>query len=327
MIVSELSRQRLLQPVEAPERDTAEGPHAGGGDGVFGIRGTGDRAVDGLQVAARCIGHDDKIAALRRLILTAGHQKTGPLSKRADAPSLVPQPWTTGVADIDAALPAYGLNRHGVHEVMGGGHSDTAAASAYMLALLNRLPAFPDAGARRFVLFCQTALERQEFGTLYGNGLRAFGLNPADIILVRAKNDEVLWALEEGARAGCLRAVIGELDTASFTQTRRLTLAAAAGETPILLLRPQRGSTTSAAETRWQVSAQPGNGDPLLPKAPHTPRWRIELSRCRGGRTGAWTVEWNYEAYRFGLFEQLPNRLSEMAHAPGGYQRLRQASG
>ena len=50
------------------------------------------------------------------------------------------------------------------------------------------------------------------------------------------------------------------------------------------------GQTGSAAATRWKIApapSQPGMEEFGL----GPPRWRVELERCRGGRTGAWLLE------------------------------------
>ncbi len=67
----------------------------------------------------------------------------------------------------------------------------------------------------------------------------------------------------------------------------------------------------TAAATRWQVSAQPS--PPVLPHAPDVPglgrvRWRLDLLRCRGGRTGSWDVEACDAQGRLGLVPALADR-------------------
>ena len=49
-----------------------------------------------------------------------------------------------------------------------------------------------------------------------------------------------------------------------------------------------------AAQRRWRIAAAPSR-----PETPWiglgAPRWRVALERCRGGRTGEWTVEMKEE--------------------------------
>jgi len=63
---------------------------------------------------------------------------------------------------------------------------------------------------------------------------------------------DVLWAMEEALRCRAVGLVIGELRARDIDQvaTRRLALAAAAGNTLGLLLRPAPDDTLSAAATR-----------------------------------------------------------------------------
>src|SRR5690242_644820 len=105
-----------------------------------------------------------------------------------------------GVAAIDDALPGGGLARGAVHEILGAGgdEEDGAAAAGFAAAILTRLGAGP-------VLWC---LKRPD---LYGPGLAEHGLDPARLVLVSAPRDEeILWAMEEGLRTQGVAAMIGE---------------------------------------------------------------------------------------------------------------------
>jgi len=220
--------------------------------------------------------------------------------------------WQTGVAAIDAALPSTGLEAQALHEISGLAHADRAAATGYTAALLRQLLHVTDRAEPGTVLWCQNAETRHEFGPVHGHGLRSFGLDQERFLFVAAGRDrDVLWALEEGARCPDLAAVIGEVSALSFTATRRLSLAAAAGGTPVLLLRSERDLPLSAARTRWRVAARPGQADAFGLRLPENPRWHLELMRCRGGRPGTWTVEWDYETYRFRMAARVTSRPSQ----------------
>ncbi|HEX6443420.1 MAG TPA: hypothetical protein VF007_14610 [Stellaceae bacterium] len=197
---------------------------------------------------------------------------------------------------------------------------------------------------------------------LYGPGLAEHGLDPARLVLVVAKrDDEILWAMEEGLRASGLAAVVGEVGRLPMVAGRRLQLAAERSGITALLLRRWRNAEEAAAErerpsaalTRWRVGALPSidaalqrnplrplftNPLPLpggeagvrganeaypFPPSPQpsppenggrgrndiggrgfeksgrglgwglgTPRWRVELLRCRAGAPAQWIVEW-----------------------------------
>ncbi len=217
--------------------------------------------------------------------------------------------WNTGVSDIDAALPQEGLSRDGVHEFSGETYADTVTASGYLLALLKLLVDQSGSRSCHKILWCQTGKAQHDLGSIYGAGLNAFGLRPEQFIFATAaKNNDGLWALEEGARSENLLAVVADIETASFTQTRRLKLAAVAGQTPVLLLRPHNDAGASAAETRWRLRAKPSAKDPFVASAPGHPRWHVSLTRCRGGRVGNFVAEWNYETHCLSLVEQFSSR-------------------
>ena len=196
-----------------------------------------------------------------------------------------------GVAAIDRALPGGGLALGAVHEILGidGDEEDGAAACGFIAGLLARLRMGP-------VLWC---LKRPD---LYGPGLLAHGLDPARLVIVTAPRDEdILWAIEEGLRAPGLVAVIGEIGRLPLVAGRRLQLAAERSGITAFLLRRWRNSEEaarererpSAAVTRWRIAALPARDidDPRLRQLIGQPRWRVELLRCRGGVPAQWVVE------------------------------------
>jgi len=204
----------------------------------------------------------------------------------------------TGIDAIDSALPWGGLPR-GLHEI--GSPSSDAAGTGFAAVLL----------ARRSgpVLWCRSRRMAAESGRIYGLGLARLGLMPERLILVEAdKPADLLWAMEEGLRAGRYASVVGEGAAPDLTQSRRLQLAAEGCEGVALLL-----SATGAARspplacmTRWQaVSA------PAVPEAggPGEPRWELALRRCRGGgRPQSWIVEWDDATLSLSLVPPLADR-------------------
>ncbi len=225
--------------------------------------------------------------------------------------------WRFGLEEIDDALPRGQLDPHGLHDITAETARLWPSAIGFGLALLGRL-SLPD---NKAVLWCQSRRMVQEAGRLYGHGLGAFGIDPARLLLVSADREkDALWAMEEGLRTEGLAAVIGEVDGGDFTATRRLALACLEYRMPALLLRPPaKAAAGSAAATRWRIGAQPGTVDPLDSRMPLHPHWRIELLRCRGGRPGAWTVEWNYATHRFSLAAGLADRAVQSRPAPGDF--------
>lgn len=214
------------------------------------------------------------------------------------------KPISLDTATIDAALPWGGLARAGLHEISGIGNPEFG----FHAGLLRRT-----ADESGLVLWCRHAGMEHETGLPYGPGLAAFGLVPAQFVFVRARKPaDVLWAMEEGLRAGGLAAVVGDGIAPDFTATRRLQLAAESSGTTAFLLPPfSRASKTtplSAALTRWRIHALPSVGECV--GMCWGMCWRIELVRCRGGAPKDWIVEWDEQALRFRLAEALANRAA-----------------
>ena len=211
-----------------------------------------------------------------------------------------------GAEDIDQALPGGGLARGALHEIGAapdGAESAFAAACGFAAALAARA-----VGARGTLLWCARE------GGLYAPGLAAFGLEAARLLAVRApRAEDALWTLEEALRAG-VPAAVGEA-AADATASRRLQLAARAGGGLCLLLPPAgRPARAAAAATRWRIAPLPSA--PRPGGGPGAPRWKLSLTRCRGGalRQGGaprdWTVEWRHETHRFSLVTPLANRAA-----------------
>ena len=207
-------------------------------------------------------------------------------------------------------MPEGGLAPDGLHEAAGASAADGPAAAAFLAALLaRRMRAGERAGERGTVLVCQSRGGAARFGRLHGPGWRDLGLEPADLLILRARRErDVPWAMEEGLRCGALAAVLAEAEGIEFIVSRRLALAAAEGATPALLLRHDALGPASAALTRWRVTALPGRADPFDEGAPGLPRWRLALVRARGGRPATCDVEWNRETGDFRMAAALADR-------------------
>jgi len=180
---------------------------------------------------------------------------------------------------------SYGL----LHEIWACTPADTSAAMAMLLASLqtNDMP---------FLWITNRSLI-QEHGLPYGPGLKAAGINPANLLLVRSKtHKETLWALEEGLKNKELSAVIGELNQLDLTASRRLALASRTHNTRCLLLMRTEKAASSAAYSRWQVAPTVSTSEPFDQYAPGNATLSAKLVKHRGGeRPTLITMEWPHD--------------------------------
>src|SRR5438876_5582195 len=155
----------------------------------------------------------------------------------------------------------------------------------------------------RHVLWIAEDLSLAENGALYGPGFDGIGIAPEQLITVAAaRGRDVLWAMEEALRCRALGMVIGEMRPRGIDQvaTRRLALAAAAGNALGLILYTASDDVPSAAVTRWIVgAAAPRDSERSHGIGP--PRFLARLVRNRRGPLGTWIVEWNSVEQRFEL--------------------------
>ncbi|HWA00189.1 MAG TPA: hypothetical protein VG841_07715 [Caulobacterales bacterium] len=132
-----------------------------------------------------------------------------------------------------------------------------------------------------------------EVGAPYSAGLAQFGLDPARVLVVRARRrEEALWAAEQSLSipgAVVLCGLGGRGKPLDLKATRRLLLAGERHGSRCLLLKPEDGPT--AAWTRWRVEASPSRG---LSRELGAPAFRATLTRNRAGSAGqSFLLEWN----------------------------------
>ena len=212
------------------------------------------------------------------------------------------QPWTLGVEAVDSHLAAQGLARAGLHDIAPRSYGDQPAAMGFALALALRRLADP--AERRPLLWCRLAREEREWGRLYGHGLETLGLaRPRFITVTLKKATALLWVMEEALKSGALAAVMGDADAArtDLTATRRLSLAAQAGKSAGIAVFTGTGTPATASHSRWTVASVPSRAPPYDTSAPGDPVWGVELTRARGGRPGAWILEWKNAPHRFAV--------------------------
>lgn len=141
---------------------------------------------------------------------------------------------------------------------------------------------------RPALVHVQLVGDGQELGLPYAPGLRRFGVEPRQMVLVRAHSmAEWLWAVEEAiacrAVAGVLAEVSGAPKALDFTASRRLSLRAEASGTSVYLIRYGTGRESSAARLRWHVEPVLSGEVHWDRSAPGLPRFSIHIEKQRLG--------------------------------------------
>jgi protein ImuA len=219
-----------------------------------------------------------------------------------------------GIPAIDAALGG-GLGGGALHEIAAVREAAVIAATGFALALAARVSREartrctrqqPTASqpAGNGVFWIAEDLSLAENGVPYGPALDQAGIAPEQLItVVTTRGRDALWAMEEALRCQAVGMVIGELRARSIDHvaTRRLSLAAAAGNTLGLILRIAPDHAPSAAATRWIIGPAPSSIISRNRSGIGPPRLSVQLVRNRRGHYGAWIVEWNSVEQRFEL--------------------------
>ena len=204
-----------------------------------------------------------------------------------------------GLAAIDSCLPEAGLPCGALHEIVPAPHA-MPAAFGFIAAIISRLCFPPPQRGRKKVFFVLPTYGLGPYGRLYGHGLGALGLDPAQLILVEtARRRDTLWAIEEALRSGAPAAIAGAIDKLDLKSSQRLHLFATEAGLPLLLMRPAQNLEASAASTRWRVGTAEAARDRFGLLA--CPRWHLRLERARNGRPGEWVVEYDHVTHRFSL--------------------------
>jgi protein ImuA len=198
-----------------------------------------------------------------------------------------------GLLDKMAAQP--------LHELCPAGAGAEIAAAGFALAL-----AASWAKAPGLIWAGEEGVFAEE-GAPYAMGLVQYGLDPAKLIVVRAKKrEETLWAAEQGlsARDAVVICALSGRKPLDLKATRRLLLFAERNGSRCLLVRPL--AEASAAWTRWRVAYAPSNGEA---DDFGQPSFALELMRSRAGAAGAsFILDWN--AYDRRLEERVAGDLS-----------------
>lgn len=112
---------------------------------------------------------------------------------------------------------------------------------------------------------------------------------PSSLFVDPASDGERVWAIDLALRCRGVACVIADGSGIDMPASRRLQLAAKAGGTLGLLVRPLTDlSELSAARTRWRVTPAPNPDARFYPE----PRWTVELLRCKGLRPTTEARRW-----------------------------------
>ncbi|WP_292156935.1 hypothetical protein [Brevundimonas sp.] len=216
--------------------------------------------------------------------------------------------------DIPATGRGAVFPAHAVHEVYAASTRHGSAAEGFGLGLALQ--------AEGTLVWIHEDRGRHERGTLYGSGLREWGVETNALLLVGVPDTAALLAAgEEALRSGAPAAVLmsgwGESRAWSLTASRRLALAAAAGRTTAIFVRTGAQPQPSASDTRWSVSSTPSRA--LEAGAPGRPAFRVSLLRSRAGvAPGEWIMEWDRDTRSFVEPKTSGDLVSAPAHRPAG---------
>lgn len=165
--------------------------------------------------------------------------------------------------------------------------------------------------------FCQI-----EAGDFYGPGLYPLGINPGRLIRVLPHNfEESIWTAGEISQANqiafALMEVRGNPHKLDLAVTRRLLLRCQTSQVPFFILRQAGQAQSSAVSTRWLVEpALSQSSDEDLQQVTGSNNligmttWNISLEKCRGGKTGDWTLEWNHHEQTFQIANPSKSNIS-----------------
>jgi len=168
------------------------------------------------------------------------------------------------------------------HEFICNDHEGLTASSGFITGILSSI--LKKGGA---------ALWISSSHTIFPPALISFGINPAQLIFIRLRNQkEILWTIEEALKCEALTAVVGEINTLDLIQSRRLQLATEqSGVTGFLLRTHQRIFNTTACTCRWQIHSLQSETEDGLPGVGF-PRLNVELLKVRNGKPGSWQLKW-----------------------------------
>jgi protein ImuA len=194
-----------------------------------------------------------------------------------------------GLGPIELAFPGKVFPRGVVHELISSTLEDAACTNGFMAVVLSKL--MQQNGP------CLWISTRR---TIFPPALKAFGIEPEQILFVDVKNvKDALWAMEEALKCNALMAVVGEFTALSFDDSRRLQLAVEQSKVTGFIHRYQpKIENTVACVSRWKITALCSDVKDQLPGMSF-PRWNIDLLKVRNGKPASWQVEWSPQGLEY----------------------------
>jgi protein ImuA len=187
----------------------------------------------------------------------------------------------TGLGPIKDCFPNRAFPIGAIHEFIASRSKDTVSTAGFITGLLSSLMGL--SGATLWISSSRT---------LFPPALKSFAVDPAHFIFLDLqKEKDVIWAMDEALKCSALSAVVGELRDLDFKSSRRLQLSVEQSKvTGFILRKSNRDINTTACVSRWKINPLPSE----LEKLPGMgfPKWRVELTRMRNGKSGAWDVQW-----------------------------------
>ena len=192
----------------------------------------------------------------------------------------------TGLEALDALAPDGAFSRGSVHELLCHPSHGKPLFVATLLArcALSPLAASHLSNSQR----CEAASGGLTSGAiiwsdphheLYPPALSLHGIPLDQVYLLHPSDEDQTWAVAECLRCKGVGAVVAAIPRLTRVEARRLQLAAEAGGTTGIFLRPAgKGANVYAAATRWLVRPAPGQRT--------VQRWAIQLLHGHGGRIG-----------------------------------------
>jgi protein ImuA len=148
--------------------------------------------------------------------------------------------------------------------------------------------------------------------------LKRYNIEPEQVIFIHPANEkELLWVTEEALKCEGLRAVVSELSSLSFHNSRRFQLAVEKSKVTGFVLSQESKSLTNACVSRWKISCMPSElHNDQLPGVGF-PKWKVELKKMRNGKPGEWEIEWMGDRFRRINSAAISVKLAELHQQTG----------